>query len=189
MKSTKEGLIYIGIFILGIIFGVASNYVAMNKVIELEREIHEKEFKEKYNITDKNSCDDAQKEPTTGFDTSSFNTIMPSQIKELSNGKTIVVWIGAQGCGYCQMYAPLIEKVSKDYKIVSNYIDTQTLTPEEDNILMSLDGDNEWKGFIKNFTGTPFTIIVKDNKIIGGLDGYWEEEKIQDAFYVAGLRK
>lgn len=136
-----------------------------------------------------NNGNNQQSETTQGFDTTPFKTIKPADIESLSKNKTIVVWIGFQGCGYCQAYAPLLAQVTKEYGITANFIDLDTITNDELKSVMSLTGKGDWKEFAASFTGTPFTLIIKNNKVVGGINGYVEAEKIADAFDKAGLKK
>lgn len=130
-----------------------------------------------------------QEETVSGYDTSAFNTIKPADIESLSKNKTIVVWIGYQQCQFCQAYAPLLTQVTEEYGITANYIDISTITEDELNIVMSLTGKGDWEDFAASFTGTPFTLIIKNNKVVGGINGYVEASQIADAFDDAGLKK
>lgn len=125
----------------------------------------------------------------SGYDTSAFNAIYPEDIASLSKGKTIVVWIGYQGCGYCQAYAPLLAQVTKEYGITANYIDLSTVTNAQVQTIMSLEGKGDWKDFAASFEGTPFTLFIKDNKVVGGINGYREANEIANAFDNAGIKK
>lgn len=129
------------------------------------------------------------KQQVTGVDTSAFDVISMSEVKKLSDGKTIVVWIGLDTCGYCQAYSPIIASVSNKYGITTRYVDASTMTDEDYNILSSLEGVKGWENYGSSFTGTPFTMIIKDNKIIGGINGYVEADYIEEAFNEAGIRK
>lgn len=126
---------------------------------------------------------------TSGYDTSAFNTITPDKIKSLSDGKTIVVWLGYQGCGYCQQYAPVLAQVTKEFGITANYVNVQTLTEDGLNTILSLTGSGEWKEFASTFKGTPFTLIIKNNKVVGGIKGYVDANTITKTFEDAGLKK
>ena len=125
----------------------------------------------------------------SGYDTSAFNAIYPEDIASLSKKKTIVVWIGYQNCGFCQAYAPLLTQVTKEYGITANYIDLTTVTQDQMNIILSLKGEGSWENFAASFEGTPFTLIIKNNKVIGGIGGYAEADKIAKAFDNAGIKK
>ena len=144
---------------------------------------------------------DKQTETSTAYDTSVYNVIKPSQIATESKGKKIVLWVGRQSCGYCEMYAPYINEASQNYGIKAYYVDLAELIDftvdqpyimdeEEFNILSSLNGEGEWKGFAEeNVGGTPLTLIIQDNKVIGGLSGYADTNSVMKAFENAGLKK
>lgn len=125
---------------------------------------------------------------TTGYDTSAFKTIKPADIESLSKGKTIVVWIGYQQCSFCQAYAPILAQVTSQFGITANYIDITTVTEDEFNTVLALTGNGDWKNFAASFEGTPFTLIIKNNKVVGGINGYTEAEGIAKAFEDAGLK-
>lgn len=144
---------------------------------------------------------DEQPQASSAYDTSVYNVIKPSDIVNESKGKKIVLWIGRQSCGYCEMYAPYINEATKNYGIKAYYIDLAELIEfnvaqpyikdeEEFNILSSLNGDGEWSGYAEeNVGGTPLTLIIKDNKVIGGLSGYADTNSVMKAFENAGLKK
>lgn len=125
----------------------------------------------------------------SGYDTSAFNIIYPEDIASLSKKETIVVWIGYQECGYCQAYAPLLAQVTEEYGIRANYIDLTTVTQDQMNIILSLKGEGSWENFAASFEGTPFTLIIKNNKVVGGIGGYTEANNIAAAFDDAGIKK
>lgn len=156
--------------------------VALNMLFTLNGNSNSEE-----GATDTTTSDTTQS--TSGYDTSAFNKIEASDIKSLSDGKTIVVWLGYQGCGYCQAYAPVLAEVTKDYGITANYIDVATLTNEGLETITSLTGSGEWKEFASTFTGTPFTLIIKNNKVVGGYKGAVKASQIEEAFGNAGIKK
>lgn len=133
------------------------------------------------------------------YDTSSFKAITASDIKSESKSETIVLLIARQGCIYCSYYAPILTEVAKDYDITVRYIDLSTIInfnlntitdSDSYNTLSSLTGSGEWETFAKdNITGTPLTLIIKNNKVIGGVSGYVEAEKVESAFAAAGITK
>ena len=99
------------------------------------------------------------------------------------------------------MYAPVISKVADEFNIKARYIDFATIVDFSDyeavisdaesfTILENLTGQGEWENFAKdNIVGTPLTLIIKDNQVIGGFSGYGEEETITQVFIDAGLSK
>lgn len=139
--------------------------------------------------TDTSTGTTNQEETSSGYDTSAFNAIKPADIESLSKNNTIVVWIGYQQCQYCQAYAPLLAQVTEEYGITANYIDITTITESELNEIKALTGKGDWKEFAASFSGTPFTLIIKNNKVVGGINGLVEASKIADAFDDAGLKK
>lgn len=139
--------------------------------------------------TDTSTGTTSQEETSSGYDTSAFNAIKPADIESLSKNNTIVVWIGYQQCQFCQAYAPLLAQVTEEYGITANYIDITTITESELNEIKALTGKGDWKEFAASFSGTPFTLIIKNNKVVGGINGLVEASKIADAFDDAGLKK
>lgn len=124
----------------------------------------------------------------TGYSIDAFEQIKMTNIVSESKGETIVVWLGMQGCGYCQAYAPLLEKVTNTYNIKAKYVDVSVMSEEDYNTLLSIEGINGYENFVEQFTGTPFTMILKDGKVIGGLDGYYDESGIIAEFERVGFR-
>jgi len=135
------------------------------------------------------------------YDTSAFKEISASDIKSESKNETIVVWLGRQGCSYCAAYAPQIKQVAEEYKITVRYIDfakiidfsTNPPTVSDNtayNLITDLEGNGEWKGFGEEaMQGTPNTLIIKNNVIVGGVNGYSKAESIRSAFEAAGIKK
>ena len=72
----------------------------------------------------------------------------------LKNKESFILLVGRDDCSACQSYKPTIEKVIQDYKLDVKYINTNTLSEEENAELLS------------NFylTGTPQTIFVVKGK-------------------------
>lgn len=146
-----------------------------------------------------NQSQESQESVDTTYDVSKFEPIKGSEIKSESKGKTIVVLIGRQGCGYCAAYAPLITDVAEKNNVTIRYIDftdmvdlnTGTITDEKSyNAIKNLEGDGIWEGFgEKAVSGTPYTLIIKNNKVISGVAGAGKTETIVDAFKEVGLIK
>ena len=136
-------------------------------------------------------------EQATSYDTSSFKTIMPSDIKKESKNETIVVLWARQSCGYCVAYAPILTEVAKEHNVTIRYInmesivDMATWTPsnkKEYSILENLEGVGDFKNFAKDaIEGTPGTFFIKNNKVIYGIIGYVEKATVEDSFKQAGL--
>lgn len=129
-----------------------------------------------------------------------FKEIRAGDVYNESNGKTIVLWIGRQSCGFCAIYAPVIEDVADDYDIVARYIDlgkiinfnvSEPYVSDQNayNLLKNLSGEGKWQYFASdNINATPLTLIIRDNQVIGGVSGFVGEETLEDVFNAAGLR-
>ncbi len=141
------------------------------------------------NSSSESESSQSSTQQNSGYDTSAFNQIKPDDIATLSKNKTIVVWVGYQECGYCQAYAPVMTQVTKDFGITANYIDISTITQDEWNVVLNLKGKGDWKDVSSKFEGTPFTIIVKNGTVIGGISGSTTAEGLEAVFEDAGLKK
>lgn len=161
------------------------------------------------NHTDANTPTNNQTtgESSTTYDTSAMTEIKAADIATLSKNTTIVVMVGRQGCGWCAEYAPMYLTLANEYQVTPYYIDlakildfsqyeTTGQVPIADQsayeTMTSLSGSGEWATFVKeNFGGTPLTIIIKDNKVVGGLGGYPRNgiTDARSAYESAGLKK
>ena len=195
-NSSDITIVLMLVLIMGL-FMIVGFLLFRSKITELEEElVHTKEVLSEYGI-----YIDEQAKQQDQYDTSVYNVIKPSDIAKESKGKTIVVWIGRQSCGYCTMYAPYINEATTNYGIKAYYIDLAELidfnapqpyisNAEEFGILSGLKGSGKWDGFAEeNVGGTPLTLIIKDNKVIGGLSGYSDTNTIMQVFADAGLKK
>lgn len=140
-----------------------------------------------------------QQEVSTTYDASMFEEIKGSDIKSLSKGKTLVLWIGRQGCSYCAAYAPVVASVKDDYKIDIKYIDyskminlsTGQITDQDSyEAVKSLTGDGDYENYgEKVITGTPYTLVIKNNKVVAALRGYGSDTDLVAVLENAGLIK
>lgn len=136
---------------------------------------------------------------TSKYDTSAFKEIKAADIQSESKNETIVVWIGRQGCGYCAQYAPNMAEAAKNYGIQARYIDLAKIVDFDQLVITdatsydtikNLTGTGEWKDFAaNNISGTPLTLIIKNNKVIGGINRFTDVATIEEAFAAAGLKK
>lgn len=107
-----------------------------------------------------------------------LNQITYSDYKKMvEDGDAFVVVIERAGCGYCQMYMPILEEYAKEKQIAVTYIDTDTLTENEFNEL-----SNTNKYLKKNNWGTPTTLFMLGDKIIDVIGGYVEKDSIDKFF-------
>lgn len=103
-----------------------------------------------------------------------LNQVTYQEYAELvENNEAFIIVIERTGCGYCQMYMPILEEVTKEKKVSILYIDTETLTGEEFNLL------NTKNAYLKrNNWGTPTTLLMLGNRVLDSIGGYVEKEEI-----------
>ena len=102
----------------------------------------------------------------------------------VDNNENFIIIIERAGCGYCQMYMPIVKEVADEKKVAINYIDTDTLTQEEYNALAT---ENDY--LKKNRWGTPTTLFMQGSRVIDSIDGYVEKdtfEKFLDGRVILG---
>lgn len=180
-NNTSNTILIIGaILIVALVIGIINVRNLNADIDELTERVTTLE--NKINGTSSNTTNDS-------YDTSAFKEISVTDIVTESKNETIVVWLGIPTCGYCQAYAPLLAEVADEYGIVARYVDVTQMTQEDYDVLVSLEGEGDYEGFGASFTGTPFTMIVKKGKVVGGINGYVETERIESAFAAAGLKK
>ncbi len=93
-------------------------------------------------------------------------------VTKVENGDAFIFVIERAGCGYCEMYMPIIEEVAKEKKIPIYYIDTDTLTSEE---YVELTTTNS---YLKRNTswGTPTTLFMLGDRVLDSISGYVDKE-------------
>lgn len=149
----------------------------------------------------------------SGYSTANFDKIKGTDIEAESKGKTIVVLMARQTCGYCVKYAPILESVQSSYGFKSKYIDltdiidlsTGSIIDEDSkDALLNLKADKtciteatdqngnkiSCSEFMANeFGATPLTLVIRDNKLIYALAGYVDESTLKSIFDDLGLGK
>lgn len=94
-----------------------------------------------------------------------YNNMKSKQVlkdseKLLASSSETLIYIGRDGCSYCAMFKPTLDKVTNDYNISYHYINTSSL--KESHLHQLTDKlEFDWDNF-----GTPSIAIVKDNKVI-----------------------
>ena len=196
-NNSDTAIVLLLVLIMGILM-IGGFYLLRKEIHDLEDELVEtKNVLSEYGI-----YIDPQPQTSTSYDTSVYNIIKPSDRAKESKGKTIVLWVGRQSCGYCSMYAPYLNDALNTYGIKAYYIDLAQLVEfnvpqpyvsdeEEYGILVNLKGDGEWDGYAAEYVGgTPLTLVIKDNKVVGGLSGYTDNvANILNVFDKAGVKK
>ena len=103
-----------------------------------------------------------------------FNEITYSEYEEKIDSKEpFLVVIVKDGCGYCEMYEPILEEVANEYKLPINYINLAHLSEEEYNNLSS---SNSY--LKKNQWGTPTTLFMVGDEVENSIGGYVEKDEL-----------
>lgn len=99
-------------------------------------------------------------------------TISYTEYEELMNSnKPFLMVIIQDGCGYCEMYEPVVEEVANELGIPINYLNLTNLSSEESN---KLSKSNSY--LKKNQWGTPTTLFMVGDKVIDSIGQYVEKD-------------
>lgn len=103
-------------------------------------------------------------------------TISYTEYEELmESNKPFLMVIIQDGCGYCEMYAPVVEEVANELSIPVNYLNLTNLTSDENTSL------NKSNSYLKrNSWGTPTTLFMVGNEVIDSIDQAVDKETFVD---------
>lgn len=105
---------------------------------------------------------------------SGFNEISYSEyLEKIDSEEPFLVAIVKDGCGYCEMYEPILKEVAEEYNIPINYINLTHLTEEE---YSDLSNSNSY--LKKNQWGTPTTLFMYGTTVVDSIGGYVEKESV-----------
>ena len=134
-------------------------------------------------------ANNSETEYNTEYDVSMFKEIKASDIKKQTKGKTKVIYIGRESCGWCAAFLPNLWNAQEEYDFKTLYIDiakiidfnnNDVIDEESFDIMNKLTGEGYEKYMEENFGTTPMILIMKDNKIIDGHTGYTEYETFKE---------
>lgn len=93
--------------------------------------------------------------------------------EKVENGDAFIVIIERAGCSYCVQYMPIVEEVANEKKIPIYYIDTDTLTEDEYNLLSTTNS------YLKrNSWGTPTTLFMLGDRVLDTIGGYVDKDAV-----------
>lgn len=105
-----------------------------------------------------------------------FNEITYSNyLEKIASNEPFLVVIVKDGCGYCEMYEPILKEVADEYNLPINYINLTNLSEEEYNNLAQSNAylkKNQW--------GTPTTLFMLGDSVIDSIGGYVDKDKFVD---------
>lgn len=108
--------------------------------------------------------------------------------KYISDNKKTMLVIGQTGCHYCEMYTPILDSLSLEYKFNFMYIDIKKLTDGDRTMLMNSNiaipskctGGEENKTLKDGFS-TPLTLILENGKTYDCIRGYKEKYVVKNS--------
>lgn len=102
-----------------------------------------------------------------------FNEITYSDyVNKIESNEPFLVVIVKDGCGYCEMYEPILEEVAGEYSLPINYINLTNISEDEYNELAS---SNSY--LKKNQWGTPTTLFMVGDTVVDSIGGYVDKDK------------
>lgn len=105
--------------------------------------------------------------------TPGFTEITYSEYEEKLNTEApFLVVIVQDGCGYCEQYEPVVDKVANDYALPIYYINLTNLTSTEQ---ASLSKSNKYLKTEK--WGTPTTLFMYGSTVVDSIGGAASEEQ------------
>ena len=107
-----------------------------------------------------------------------FTEITYSEYEEKMNTEApFLVVVVRDGCGYCEMYEPILEEVAGEYKIPIYYINMSNLSSEE---YTALGTSNSYFKKNQGKWGTPTTLFMYGKSVIDSISGYVEKDGFVD---------
>lgn len=89
--------------------------------------------------------------------------------------KPFIVVIAQTGCGHCENYRPVVEKVSNELGISFNWIDVSKIPKEDYTTFLKSNSffrkNKQW--------GTPTTLLLNNSDTIAKINGYVEEDALK----------
>ena len=97
-------------------------------------------------------------------------------VSDLNSTEEKIVFIGREGCSWCQFFRPIFDYYAEKYDISYRYISTDNLITRDFNkIIDSL-------GIESDDFGTPLVAFVKDGKVTDIINGYVDERALLEIF-------
>ena len=107
-----------------------------------------------------------------------FTEITYSEYEEKMNTEApFWVVVVRDGCGYCEMYEPILEEVAGEYKIPIYYINMSNLNSEE---YTALGTSNSYFKKNQGKWGTPTTLFMYGKSVIDSISGYVDKDEFVD---------
>jgi len=97
-----------------------------------------------------------------------------TKYNELYNSEELsIIYIGKDGCGFCENYTPVIKEVAKENKLTYYYVNLSKLLKKDKDTLYSTNEIFKDEKF-----GTPTTIIASKGKAVKYHIGYMDKDEL-----------
>lgn len=107
-----------------------------------------------------------------------FTEITYSEYEEKMNTEApFLVVIVRDGCGYCEMYEPILKEVADEYKLPIYYINMTNLNNDE---YTALGTSNSYLKKNQGKWGTPTTLFMYGSTVVDSIPGYVDKDKFVD---------
>lgn len=107
-----------------------------------------------------------------------FTEITYSEYEEKMHTEApFLVVIVRDGCGYCEMYEPILKEVAGEYKLPIYYINMTNLNNDE---YTALGTSNSYLKKKQGKWGTPTTLFMYGSSVIDSIPGYVDKNKFVD---------
>lgn len=107
-----------------------------------------------------------------------FTEITYSEYEEKMNTEApFLVVIVRDGCGYCEMYEPILKEVAEEYKLPIYYINMTNLNNDE---YTALGTSNSYFKKNQGKWGTPTTLFMYGSTVVDSIPGYVDKDKFVD---------
>lgn len=107
-----------------------------------------------------------------------FTEITYSEYEEKMHTEApFLVVIVRDGCGYCEMYEPILKEVAGEYKLPIYYINMTNLNNDE---YTALGTSNSYLKKNQGKWGTPTTLFMYGSSVIDSIPGYVDKDKFVD---------
>ena len=95
--------------------------------------------------------------------------------EKIDSEKPFMVVFVNDGCGYCEMYIPVIEEVASEYNLPIYKLNLANITNDEYSKLM-----NSNSYLKREKWGTPTTLLMQGSQVIDSIGGYTEKDSVVD---------
>lgn len=163
----KNKILTITIIILVVGVIMLSAFINPNKMESIKEETREEIVERASN--ESSSITEEEKKEFIDIDVDTY-------LKYYKGSKKKIILMARHTCQYCQVAEPILQKIAKDYSLNIYYLNTEQVDTEDQEKLLS---SNE---LFQSGFGTPFLVIVQNEKIINHINGLTDTNHYLQAF-------